>query len=148
MNKRHIVHIIISFLVIVALWSYYLWKINSYNEIDNIEIKHEFVSIWNYWVKEFKQKIEEDYILIDIRTPWEIANWYIEWIDLKIDYYTETFKSEIEKLDKSKKYLIYCRSWSRTWNALYLMKNLWFRNVHDLNWGIGAWERAWEKFVK
>ena len=148
MNQNRILYIIISFLVIVALWSYYLWKISNYNDVNNIEIKQEYINIWNFWVDDFKEKIWEDYILIDIRTPWEIVEWYIEWKDLNIDYYKDNFKSEIEKLDKIKKYLIYCHSGNRSWNTLYLMKNLWFKNVHDLKWWIAAWERAGEQFVK
>lgn len=148
MKNKYITHIIISFLIIVALWSYYTWKLSSYNEVNNIETKQEFRNIWNFSVEEFKKKIEEDYILIDIRTPWEIAKWYIKWLDMRIDYYEDNFKSQIEKLDKTKKYLIYCRSWSRSWNALYLMKNLWFKDVHDLAWWIWIWEEVWEKFEK
>ena len=149
MTQNRIFHIIISFLVIIALWSYYLWKISSYNEVNNMEvIRQEYSIIWNFRVKDFKRKISEDYILIDIRTPWEIAEGYIEWLDLEIDYYEDSFISEIKKLDNTKKYLIYCRSWSRTRDTLSLMQNLWFKDVHDLIWWIGAWEKAWEKFVK
>ena len=150
MNERNKISLIISLAVIVSLGWYYAWKISNYEKSNNIQIeqKQEFVNIWSYNIWEFKQKIWEDYILIDIRTPWEISEWYIEWKDLEIDYYKNSFKSEIEKLDKTKKYLIYCRSWNRSWNALYLMKNLWFTDVHDLAWGIGAWARWWEKFIK
>ncbi len=152
MNNKRSIHIIISLLVIVLLGSYYLWKLSSGTKVviekNDVKVKQEFVNIWSYNIWEFKQKIWEDYILIDIRTPWEISEWYIEWKDLEIDYYKDSFKSEIEKLDKTKKYLIYCRSWNRSWNALYLMKNLWFTDVHDLAWGIGTWARWWEKFIK
>lgn len=151
MKNNNILSIIIWILIaiILVLWFNLLWNNNTELKLDNkIEEKQEFVNIWNFTVQEFKQKIKEDYILIDIRTAEEISEWYIEWKDLEIDYYKNNFKSEIEKLDKSKKYLIYCRSGSRSWNALHLMKNLWFTNVHDLAWGIGAWESDWEQFVK
>ena len=149
MNKDHILHIIISFLVIVALWSYYLWKMTVYNNLE-IENKQElnYVNIWSINVIEFKEKMNQDYIVIDIRTLQEVEAWRIESMDLNIDYYKDNFKSELEKLDKTKNYLIYCRSGSRTWNTLNLMKNIWFIEVHDLAWWIWSWERAGEQFVK
>jgi len=152
MNNENKLIIIIFLWLILILGSFYLWKVYAPNNIWNntsVENKSEnFINIWDYSINEFKQKINKDYTLIDLRTPWEIKDWYIGWVDLKIDYYDNNFKSEINKLDKTKKYLIYCRSWSRSWNALYLMKSLWFRDVHDLSWWINTWERAWEKITK
>jgi rhodanese-related sulfurtransferase len=149
-SDKNKVSLVISLAVILGLGGYYLWKISSYEQTNNIQIeeKQEYVNIWSYNIWEFKEKMWEDYIVIDIRTPWEVAEWYIEWMDLNIDYYKDDFKSKIEKLDKTKKYLIYCHSWNRSWNTLYLMKNLWFTNVHDLTWWIWAWERAGEKVSK
>jgi len=150
--NKNILFITLFLLPIIIFWSFYLWKVYAPNKIWNDTLtekkSEEFRSIWSYSINEFKKKINKDYILIDLRTSWEIKDWYIEWVDLQIDYYNNNFKSKIEKLDKTKKYLIYCRSWSRSWNALYLMKNLWFKNVHDLIWWISAWERVGEKVVK
>jgi rhodanese-related sulfurtransferase len=151
MNNNKRIQIIITLFVIILPWSYFLWKVTNNvdnNKIGKIEVKKEYRNIWTYNIQEFKEKINQDYILIDLRTPWELANWYIEWKDLNIDYYKDNFKSEIEKLDRSRKYLIYCHSGSRSWNTLYLMKNLWFKNVHDLAWWISAWERSGEKIEK
>jgi rhodanese-related sulfurtransferase len=94
----------------------------------------------------FKNEIEKnDWILVDLRTPWEIAQGVIEWWAINIDFYSSNFKEEINKLDKNKKYLIYCRSWARSWKALNLMKELWFKNVLNLSWWIGSWANsAWE----
>lgn len=149
-SDKNKMSLVISLVVIIGLGSYYTWKISNYAESNNIKIedKQEYVNIWNFTALEFKQKLVKDYILIDIRTPGEVTEWYIDGMDLNIDYYKDNFKSEIEKLDKTKQYLIYCRSWNRTWNALYLMKNLGFTDVHDLDWWIGAWDRAWFLFSR
>ncbi len=94
----------------------------------------------------FKTELEKnDWILIDLRTTPELAQWVIFWAK-QIDYYASDFKEKLNSLDKTKKYLIYCRSWSRTWSALNIMKSLWFTNVIDLDWWIISWARAWNEF--
>jgi len=104
--------------------------------------------IWSISVSEFKKKMWQDYTLIDIRTLPELQEWKIEWMDLVLDYYSEGFMNDINELDKNKKYLIYCRSGSRTWMTLGLMSQLWFKEAYDLCWWIIAWADAWEKFIK
>jgi rhodanese-related sulfurtransferase len=54
-----------------------------------------------------------EYILIDIRTEMERTPQYGGVIfenSINIDFYKADFMKELDKLDKTKKYLIYCRS--------------------------------------
>lgn len=89
-----------------------------------------------------------NYTLIDIRTPGELLDtWIIAWA-INIDSSSPSFKTELERLDKSKSYLIYCRSWSRTRRAVKDMRRLWFTSVNDLAWWIIAWQREWRELVK
>ncbi len=99
---------------------------------------------------EFNSKLEtNEYILIDIRTPGEkIMYWYIENTDYFFDIYKEEFISQINSLDKDKKYLIYCFHWNRTQNALWYMEKQWFTYVYDLIWGIVYWENDWFELIK
>jgi len=46
-----------------------------------------------------------DFVIIDVRTPQEFAEEHIE-NALNIDYYSETFRDELNKLDKNKTYLV------------------------------------------
>ena len=46
---------------------------------------------------------------------------------------------EINKLDKNKTYLIYCRSGNRSRGALSVMVELGFRAVYHLSVGINGW---------
>lgn len=100
---------------------------------------------WRLFPKNFDEKIKEnDTILIDIRTPEEkVYYWYIENTDKYIDMYSSDFQAEIDKLDKTKKYLIYCFHWNRTQVLLWYMKNAWFKSVYDLIWWIQMWEDMW-----
>jgi phage shock protein E len=59
--------------------------------------------------------------VIDVRTPEEVAGGYLEGA-LKFDFQGPNFASEIATLDKSKDYVIYCRSGNRAGGAINFMK--------------------------
>lgn len=79
-----------------------------------------------------------DFVIIDVRTPEEYAGGHIEKA-INLDYYSETFKGELNKLDKNKIYLIYCRSGSRSGRALDVMEELGFGEVYNMVGGIVQW---------
>ena len=82
-----------------------------------------------------------DFVIIDVRTPEEFADGHIE-NAINLDYYSETFQDELNKLDKNKTYLIYCRSGNRSGKALNIMEERNFREVYNVSDGIIAWEAA------
>ena len=59
--------------------------------------------------------------VIDVRTPEEVSSGYLEGA-LKFDFPGPNFASEIATLDKSKDYVIYCRSGNRAGGAIDFMK--------------------------
>ena len=79
-----------------------------------------------------------DFLIIDIRTPEEYNEGHIQ-NALNIDFYAETFSEDLDKLDKSKTYFIYCRSGNRSGRAMTIMKDLGFREVYNLSAGITEW---------
>ncbi len=88
-----------------------------------------------------------DFITIDVRTPEEFADGYLE-NAVNLDFYSETFRDELDQLDKNKKYLIYCRSGGRSGNALNIMAELNFREVYNVSGGIIAWEAEGLPIIK
>ena len=88
-----------------------------------------------------------DFVIIDVRTPEEFAEGYIENAVI-IDFRSETFLDELNKLDKDKTYFIYCRSGNRSGSALDIMAELNFREVYNLSGGITAWGREGLPTVK
>ncbi len=94
-------------------------------------------------VEKFKELASSgEYIIIDIRMPVELlpengGKLFEE--ALNIDSSSSDFQKKLNNLDKSKKYLIYCRSGYRTKITLELMKELGFQEVFDLEGGILAW---------
>jgi len=68
----------------------------------NIRVKDAYTLIQ-------KNKGNPDFVILDVRTPAEFADEHIE-NAINLDYYSETFRDDLNKLDKTKTYLIYCRT--------------------------------------
>jgi len=80
----------------------------------------------------------KDFVIIDVRSPEEYSENHIK-NALNINY-SQNFEQEIEKLDKNKKYLIYCRSGHRSSNATKIMIKSGFKDIHNLSGGIRKWK--------
>ncbi len=89
------------------------------------------------WVKLHDES--EESVVIDVRTDDEFSTGYIEGA-VNIDFYMgNKFISEIDKLDKSKSYFIYCKSGARSGQTCELMKQKGFKKVYNLEGGILGW---------
>lgn len=82
---------------------------------------------------------EESATIIDVRTPEEISEGVIEGATVFIDFKGDNFDSEIAKLDKSKSYIVYCRSGARSAGASEKMVNSGFQHIYNLEGGIMGW---------
>jgi rhodanese-related sulfurtransferase len=81
----------------------------------------------------------EDVQLLDVRTPEEYKEGYIADFQ-NIDYLSPSFEKEIEKLDKSKPVIVYCKSGNRSGKCAAKMKEKGFIKVYDLDGGIAKWK--------
>ncbi len=86
-----------------------------------------------------ENKDNPNFVILDVRTPEEFLGEYIE-NAVNLDYYSDTFRNDLDKLDKNKTYLIYCRSGRRSENALNIMKELDFREGYNMLGGIVKWK--------
>ena len=92
--------------------------------------------------QEFRDLIgKEGHVVIDVRGPEELVEGSIPGYKL-INMFDASFKAEIDELDKSKTYLIYCRSGSRSGRACAYMESLGFENLYNLSGGIIAWNKS------
>ncbi len=92
-------------------------------------------------VNEFSLKLNSDYnyVLLDVRTANEVAEAHIG-EPLNIDIFEEDFAEKIAKLDKSKNYLVYCRSGRRSASAcIFMAENGFTGELFNLEGGILAW---------
>lgn len=89
----------------------------------------------------FGEKIlEKEVQLVDVRTPseWEAG---VIGEPLKINFFDDSFKASIEKLDKNKPIAIYCKSGGRSAKAASLLSELGFKEIYELKGGILNWNR-------
>ena len=93
----------------------------------------------NMDVLEFSKKITESgVVILDVRTPGEVAEGYIEGARM-IDFQGGSFETEIESLDKNATYAVYCRSGNRSGQAVKIMQDAGFLNLFNLEGGVIDW---------
>ncbi|KJD31390.1 rhodanese [Tamlana nanhaiensis] len=90
---------------------------------------------------EWQEQLVDDAnaVILDVRTDAEVADGIIP-NAIHIDIYKgQEFINEIEKLDKSKNYYVYCRSGNRSGQACKIMDELGFENAYNLEGGMLQW---------
>ena len=93
----------------------------------------------NLDVAAFKEKMKEPgVVILDVRTPEETAQGKIAGAE-EINFYADNFESEIDKLDRDKTYLVYCRSGNRSSKTCKLMASKGFKKCYNLVGGYNAW---------
>ena len=89
--------------------------------------------------KDWKNQLDSDSVIIDVRTPDEFEISRIP-DSINIDFNNPVFfMQEIQKLNKNVSYYIYCRTGVRSANSCLLMKELGFDRTHNLLGGIVEW---------
>jgi len=81
----------------------------------------------------------ENVELLDVRTPGEYQDGNINSSKL-IDFNFPDFKDKLLDLDKNKTYIVYCRVGRRSGIAVKLMKELGFKEAHNVTGGISEWK--------
>jgi rhodanese-related sulfurtransferase len=90
----------------------------------------------------FEAKTQEPgVVILDVRTKEEFEEGHIA-NAININVESDTFLSEIAKLDKSKTYAVYCRSGRRSADAVAKMSNEEFISLANLNGGVIDWANA------
>lgn len=84
-------------------------------------------------------RANHDAILLDVRTPGEFEEGHLPGA-LNIDINGYDFHEQIENLDETKAYFVYCRSGGRSAAACRYMNSKGFRECYNLSGGILAWE--------
>lgn len=91
---------------------------------------------------EWTSSISEDNnaVILDVRTPNEWAEGIIENAVMINILDPQSFMEEIEKLDKSKSYYIYCRSGARSGQACQVLNSININSAYNLTGGILDWK--------
>ena len=91
----------------------------------------------NEW--EAMNRSKEETIILDVRTLEEYNQGHIPNSQLIDIQNPPNFLQELELLNRSKTYLVYCRSGARSSQACMLMKNKGVENCFNLLGGINQW---------
>lgn len=92
--------------------------------------------------QEFSRLVKEGKaIVMDVRTPKEVSEGYIPFAKHFIDINNDPFEERIKELDKSKDYIVYCRSGARSAKACRIMEENGFKGkLYNLGMGITGWD--------
>jgi len=77
--------------------------------------------------------------ILDVRTVPEFKSGHIK-NAINIDVMPADFRERVAKLDTDFTWLVYCRSGSRSRNAVQVMQELGFENILHLKHGLLEWE--------
>lgn len=89
------------------------------------------------WVKQLEE--DNNSVVLDVRTQEEVNEGFIP-NAIHIDIYKgQGFIYEVEELDKTKNYYVYCRSGGRSGQACSIMNQLGFKNAYNLLGGFNEW---------
>lgn len=88
-----------------------------------------------------KLRANTNHVVLDVRTKAEFDIAHIPGA-LHLDVNGPDFDQEVGKLDRSKVYLVHCASGIRSMKACNVMRPLGFTNLHNLQGGFRAWDKA------
>lgn len=82
-----------------------------------------------------------NFTILDVRTAAEYLPEHIEGAVYR-DFYATDFQLQLDSLDKTRIFLIYCRSGNRSGQTLTMMKDLGFETVYNMLGGMSGWNNA------
>lgn len=118
MKKKHTSLIVTTFLTLILLMAAALFSNKKSGDLDP---------------QTFKEELEnQPGVVIDVRTPGEYDAGHLAETDYLIDFLSDDFDKEIDKLDKNKTYYLYCRSGNRSGKAMKKMLDAGFQEVYNV----------------
>ncbi|MFK7782323.1 rhodanese-like domain-containing protein [Psychroserpens sp.] len=90
------------------------------------------------WISQLKS--DNKAVVLDVRTPEEVAEGIIP-NAIHIDIFKgQGFIDEVETLDKTKTYFVYCKAGARSGQACAVMNQLGFKKTFNLLGGFSQWQ--------
>lgn len=142
--------IIVSLLALVSLVAMSCGSAESTNASSSTQAQEQkSATFTNASVTDLNGAIEkgEDIIILDVRTPGEFSQGYIE-NGILMDINNASFRSKAVDLDKSKTIYVYCRSGHRSQTASKALIDMGYSDVRNVEGGFIAWTQKNYKSVK
>lgn len=130
-----------TFYAIAFILSAFIGYSCSSTDAESTETKNaQFGEIKTLVAGDFSAKEKDtNTVVIDVRSPEEVANGFIPGTDLFINFFDGNFQDQLQKLDKTKTYIVYCHSGNRSGKATNVMQQLGFTDIYNLQGGISGW---------
>ena len=87
---------------------------------------------------EFNNRLTDQAVLLDVRTPEEFKGGYIHGA-INLDFKAADFEAKLDSLDRSRNYMLYCAKGVRSDKTADKMKELGFTSISTLEGGLDAW---------
>lgn len=88
----------------------------------------------------FAEKMKDaTFVILDVRTPAEFNGGHLK-SAININYNAPDFADQVNKLDKSKTYLVYCQRGARSAGAANIMANNGFNTIYSMKGGLNEWK--------
>jgi rhodanese-related sulfurtransferase len=88
----------------------------------------------------------KDIQVVDVRRSKEYNSGHITGA-INIDFYKSSFVEDINKLDKSKTTVVYCKSGNRSNKSALIMDSLGFTDFYDFSEGMNGWIIGGNKII-
>jgi phage shock protein E len=140
MKKSYLISLIVVIVIIVAAIFIFVPKNTTVNnqQAAALSAVSDYQSGNHLSSQAFLDKSEQPGVtVIDVRTKAEYDAGHVD-NAINMDFYSPDFSAQLNTLDKSGTYLIYCRTGHRSGQALDIMKGLGFTRVSDLLGGYSA----------
>ena len=92
-------------------------------------------------------KADANIAILDVRTAKEFADGHVAGA-VNIDVNQADFAQKIDELDRSKTYIVYCRSGRRSSKAVGIMATKGFKNLYNISDGFLGWNKNGLPFEK
>ena len=92
-------------------------------------------------------KADSNIAILDVRTAKEFAEGHVAGA-VNIDVNQTDFAQKIDELDRSKTYIVYCRSGRRSSKAVGIMAAKGFKNLYNVSDGFVGWNKNGLPFEK
>ena len=90
------------------------------------------------WIAQFES--DENAVILDVRTAMEFEEGYIAGA-INYDFHQgAAFVADLETLDKSKNYYVYCKAGGRSAQACAIMNQMGFETTFNLEGGFSQWK--------
>jgi len=108
----------------------------------NVNFVPKKISMPDITSKEWQEKTATDTnaVILDVRTDEEVADGVIPGAKQINIQDPAKFMEEVQKLDASKNYYVYCRSGGRSAQACAVLHSLGIQNTYNLLGGITDWD--------